>query len=148
MIKLVVVNKTKELNPRRLKAFFQRIQNDFVQKNIRHKKLLLEKKELTLVFLNKKEIQKINFQFRKKNKPTDVLSFQSEDPQSLGELLFCIDVLKSQAKEQKHSLEQEFLYMLIHGLLHLLSYDHEISKKEEKLMFRLQDQCFKQFNNL
>ena len=91
-------------------------------------------------------MKKINSQFRGKNRPTDVLSFESADPNSMGELLFCVDVLKIQARAQNHSLEQEFLYMLVHGLLHLLGYDHELSKKEEMHMFRLQDQCFRQLN--
>lgn len=147
-MKLILVNETKDLKAKRLEAFLKGILRHFSKKKLRNKKKLLSKKELTLVFLNKKEMKKINFQFRGKNKPTDVLSFQSEDPESFGELLFCVDVLKIQAKEQKHSLEQEFLYMLIHGMLHLLDYDHELSKNEEKLMFRLQDQCFKQLNGL
>ncbi len=145
-MKLIVVNKTKDLNTRRLEAFYKKIQTEFLRKNVRNKNLLVEKKELTLVFLNKPEMKRINFQFRRINKPTDVLSFKSEDRASLGELLFCSEVLKIQARQQKHSFEQEFIYMLIHGLLHLLGYDHELSKKEEKRMFHLQDQCFKQFN--
>jgi probable rRNA maturation factor len=150
-MKLILVNETKDLalnlKTKRLEAFLKVILRHFSKVKLRNKKDLLQKKELTLVFLDKKEMKKINFQFRKKNKATDVLSFQSEDPDSFGELLFCVDVLKIQAKEQKHSVEQEFLYMLIHGILHLLGYDHELSKNEEKLMFRLQDQCFKQLND-
>lgn len=146
-MKLILVNETKELKSKRLEAFFKEVLRHFLRVRLRNKKRLLEKKEITLVFLNKLEMKRINHKFRGKNKPTDVLSFQTDDPQSIGELLFCIDVLKIQAKEQGHPLEQEFLYMLIHGLLHLLGYDHELSKKEEKLMFRLQDQCFKQFND-
>ncbi len=150
-MKLILVNQSKDLkkklSQKRLEAFFKVILRHFAKVKLRNKKLLSQKKELTLVFLSSAEMKKINFQFRRKNKPTDVLSFQSTDPLALGELLFCTDVLKIQAKEQKHSLEQEFLYMLIHGLLHLLGYDHELSKNEEKLMFRLQDQCFKQLND-
>ena len=87
-------------------------------------------------------MKNINRQFRKKNKPTDILSFQSADPNSLGELLLCTDVLKEQAVRHGHLFSDEVMYMLIHGLLHLLGYDHEASPKEEKLMFRLQDKCF------
>lgn len=87
-------------------------------------------------------MKKINLQFRNKNKPTDILSFQSEDINSLGELVLCIDVLKAQAKKQRHSLDAEVAYMLIHGILHLLGYDHEASAAEERRMFRLQDKGF------
>ena len=146
MIKLIVVNKSKQLNAQRLEAHFKKIQSHFLKQRLRNKKLLSQKTELTLVFLSRSEMQRINFQFRQKNKATDVLSFESADENSIGEILFCLDVLKMQAKQQRHTLEQELLYMLVHGLLHLLGYDHEISKNEEKLMFHLQDQCFKQLN--
>lgn len=105
---------------------------------------LLKSEMITLVFLDPPQMKKINKQFRGKNKPTDVLSFAPVEEDSLGEILFCVEVLKKQAKEQKHSLDHEFLYMLIHGVLHLLGYDHELSEKEEKLMFRIQDQLFAQ----
>ncbi|MFN9065876.1 MAG: rRNA maturation RNase YbeY, partial [Bdellovibrionales bacterium] len=59
----------------------------------------LKNKTLTLVFLDLKEAKKLNFQFRGKNYATDVLSFSSMDPNSLGELLLCWPVLKKQAKE-------------------------------------------------
>jgi probable rRNA maturation factor len=114
----------------------------FKAKKIRNRKWLESKKELTVVFLSAREMQKINKQFRGKNKPTDVLSFAAVDPSSLGELLFCSEVLKRQAKVQNHSEFAETCYMLIHGFLHLVGYDHELSAAEEKLMFRLQDNCF------
>ena len=149
MIKLVIVNEAlaQNLNIKKVKNNFKLIQTIFLKKRIRNKKLFTSIKEVTCVFLSSKEMKKINFQFRHKNYPTDVLSFNSDDPNSLGELLFCSDVLKSQAKDQGHSFELEFYYMLIHGLLHLLGYDHELSKKEEKLMFSLQDQCFQILNS-
>lgn len=112
-------------------------------KKIRNRSLLNEKKELTVVFLTPLQMKKINFQYRKKNKPTDILSFSAVDPGSLGELLLCSAVLKKQAKEHGHSVNAETFYMLIHGILHLLGYDHEASAEEEKLMFRIQDDCFK-----
>ncbi len=146
MIKLIVVNETQILKQKRLEAFSKTITQFFLTKNIRNKNQLKKAQEITLVFLSPSQMKKINFQFRKKNKATDVLSFHSDDPASLGELLFCIDVLKTQAKVQKHSFEQEFIYLLIHGVLHLLGYDHEISKKERIRMFHLQDQCFSLLN--
>jgi len=119
---------------------------DAVVRGLNHTKVRNQKqlkaKTITLVFLDAADMKQINKQFRGKNKPTDVLSFAAMEKDSLGELLFCLDVLKKQAKEQDHSLENEFLYMLIHGVLHLLGYDHEHSAKEEKLMFRIQDQLF------
>ena len=134
-MKLIQVNQTKKfLAPQDIKSLekvFKQIVKHFKSKKIRHQNWLTEKSELTVVFLTVAEMQRINHQFRKIDKPTDVLSFISDDPQSLGELLFCADVLKTQAIQQNHSQFAETSYMLIHGLLHLLEYDHEISKKEE-----------------
>ena len=124
-------------------ASLLKIVNDLSTKKIRNRKLLGQKKEITIVFLSTADMKKLNFQFRKKNKPTDILSFPSHDPESLGELLLCPEVLQRQAREHRHSVRAETIYMLIHGVLHLLGYDHEQSKAEERLMFRIQDQCFK-----
>jgi rRNA maturation RNase YbeY len=101
---------------------------------------------LTCVFLSSRQMKKINFQFRKKNKVTDVLSFES--PYGPGELLFCLDQIKRQAKDQKHSVSAELSYMLIHGVLHLLGYDHEKSRSQAEKMFEIQDHIFKKWVNL
>lgn len=142
-MKLILVNESKKhIASKDLQVLVKRITQFFLQKKIRNKKLLREKKEITLVFLSASEMRAINNEFRHKDKPTDILSFGSEDPNSLGELLLCLPVLQKQAREQKHSLKHEMSYMIAHGILHLLGYDHELSKAEEKIMFRLQDECF------
>lgn len=144
-MKVVIVNDSKnDIKPKELQVLIDKICDYFLAKKIRNKALLRLKKELSIVFLSTAEMQNINKQFRKKNKATDILSFVSHDPQSLGELLLCLDVLKRQAVKQRHSLKNEITYMLIHGILHLLGYDHELSAKEERLMFRLQDACFEE----
>ena len=145
-MKLIQVNQTaKSLLSDELKSFehvFYQVKKQLLQMRIRNKERLKLCKELTVVFLSSEEMRKINKQFRGYNKPTDVLSFASLEALSLGELLICDDVLKVQAKQQGHGLRAERAYMLIHGVLHLLGYDHELSKKEEKLMFSIQDRCF------
>lgn len=83
-------------------------------------------------------MKKINFQYRKKNKSTDILSFTSGDPDSMGELLLCLPVLQRQARKHNLTLKQEVNLMLVHGFLHLLGYDHEVSAPEAELMERLQ----------
>ncbi len=88
-----------------------------------------------------KEIKKINKKYRKMDKATDVISFANRDEQTLfvpllGEIYICLDVAKAQAKEYKHSLQRELIFLFTHGLLHLLGYDH-MSKKEEKIMMSL-----------
>ncbi len=102
----------------------------------------IQKKELTLVFLNPTAARKLNFEFRNRRYATDVLSFSSEDPDSLGELVLCPQVLQRQAKEHDLSYQKELGYMVLHGVLHLLGYDHEVSEKEAQKMFRLQDELF------
>ncbi len=143
-MKAQVVNQSKSrTHQKKIQAWLDAVVHGLGKTKVRNQKQL-RAKTLTLVFLDAAEMKKINKQFRGKNKPTDVLSFASMETDSLGELLFCLDVLKKQAKEQGHPLENEFLYMLIHGVLHLLGYDHELSKAEEKLMFRIQDALFEQ----
>lgn len=104
-------------------------------------KINLKKKEIVIVFLDTANIKKINLKFRKKNKETDVLSFKSEDPNSLGEILICPQVILRQSKEHKVTFNSELGLMLIHGFLHLLDYDHEISPSEEKIMFKIQEKA-------
>lgn len=101
-------------------------------------------KELTLVFLNEKPAKKINLEFRGKGYATDVLSFESFEPMSFGELIMCPQVLKRQAKEHKLSFQLELGYMLLHGMLHLLGYDHETNETDAKKMFTLQDKIFEE----
>lgn len=142
-MKVTVVNETKKVialkNPSGLVG---EICRHLFKQKVRNRAMLVKKKELVLVFLSSAQMKKINKQFRGKNKPTDILSFAGEDDACLGELLLCSDVLKKQAIKQGHSFQKEAEYMLIHGILHLLGYDHEISAKEEKLMFSIQERCF------
>lgn len=104
-------------------------------------------RELTLVFLDKKPAQKINKEFRGKDYATDVLSFDSMSPDSLGELVLCPEVLKRQAKEHKLTYKMELGYMLMHGVLHLLGYDHETSEADAREMFSLQDSIFEKLRS-
>lgn len=99
-------------------------------------------RHISLVFVSVDEIQRLNQQYRRKNRPTDVLSFSPTEPDSLGELVFSIDVLKRQAKDHQLTLNTELGYMVLHGVLHLLGYDHERSVSESKRMFRIQDKVF------
>jgi probable rRNA maturation factor len=77
---------------------------------------------------------RLNSTYRGKNRPTDVLSFTSPEifkkQGHLGELVICLPVLKSQARELKHTPEIELKVLLVHGLLHLLGMDHELGPKQ------------------
>lgn len=101
-----------------------------------------KEKELGLVFLNENDAKKLNWNYRCKDYPTDILSFDSEDPSALGELVLCPQVITRQAKEHGISLEEEFGYTILHGVLHLLGYDHEKNEESETLMMEIQDEVF------
>lgn len=140
-MELMIVNNSNQKAPRLfIEWWVEHLIKVLSRKAIRNKIKL--KKSLTIVFVNKKQGQKINFEFRNKNYATDVLSFESMDEDSIGELIICMDVIAKQALQQKWAVKWELAYMITHGVLHLLGYDHELSPKEEKLMFSLQDEVF------
>ena len=99
-----------------------------------------ETTNLSIAFVNSKEIQKINKKFRKKDKPTDVLSFEksSKFKDELSEVIICPDYVKKNM-DSRVSLKKELAKMLIHGILHTLGYDHEISILEGDRMFKKQE---------
>lgn len=98
--------------------------------------------EIEFVLTDNSEIHKLNLQYRHKDAPTDVLSFAWEESENsfpgednmLGQIIISLDRAKEQAKEYGHSLEREMAFLSIHGLLHLVGYDHEVGPKEEKRM--------------
>lgn len=106
------------------------------------RKKLAQADSLQMVFVSKSEIKRLNREFRGKDRPTDVLSFAPNEPGSLGELVFSLEVLKQQAREHDMKFHDELGYMVLHGVLHLLGYDHEGSESAANRMFRLQDKVF------
>jgi len=89
---------------------------------------------LSLAFVDKEEIKKLNKKFRKKNKPTDVLSFLLNEKECFGEIIICPEVVKENALKYGIEFRKEMLKVFVHGILHLCGYDHEKSKKEENIM--------------
>ena len=94
------------------------------------KKQFKIKKEISISLLSPVEIKKLNKVYRHKDKVTDVLSFTLGQDNLLGEVLLCVAQAKKQAKASGHSLKREIQILTIHGILHLLGYDHERSEKE------------------
>jgi len=101
----------------------------------------LGRRELVLVFVNSGEMKRLNNLYRQKNYATDVLSFESADEGCIGELVICLPVVRAQSKRTGLSASGELGYMIVHGVLHLLGYDHE-TVKDEAEMFALQDRVF------
>lgn len=100
----------------------------------------------SIIFVTDDEIHEINKTYRKVDRITDVISFAFEDNEDimyndirmLGDIYICIPQMKRQAKEYGHSEKRELSFLTIHGLLHLLGYDH-MTDEEEKEMFALQE---------
>ncbi len=102
----------------------------------------IEHKELIIVFASQQQGRKLNHQFRGKNESTDVLSFAPIEKGCLGEIVLCVPVVKTQAIAHKQTLRKEIAHLVLHGILHLLGYDHGKSDKEARLMFKIQDDIF------
>ena len=113
---------------------------------------------LSVNFVSDEQIKRLNSEFRKIDKVTDVLSFpnlQKKAEESLknfqsdadfdtnmlflGDVLISKNMAKAQAREFGHSMKREVCFLALHGLLHLLGYDH-IEKDDEKIMNKLQDE--------
>ena len=92
----------------------------------------LTQKDVELILTDDKEIQELNKTYRNKDKPTDVLSFPLEDlpGMPLGSIIISVDTAKRGAQEFGHSIDDEITLLFIHGLLHLLGYDHEVDNGE------------------
>ncbi len=92
----------------------------------------LTDKDLELILTTDEEIQELNKTHRQKDKPTDVLSFPLENMPSmpLGSIVISVDTAKKGADEFGHSIEDEIKLLFIHGLLHILGYDHETDNGE------------------
>jgi len=122
---------------------------------IRHALGILKKPEMdiTLRLIDNGEMHRLNQTFRGEDKTTDVLSFNQDiqDPQTgrfyLGDILISVPQAAVQAAEHEHSLEDEIIFLSIHGTLHLLGYDH-YTEDEKAIMWPLQDKLFSQFKGL
>ena len=103
--------------------------------------------ELSLYFTSNEQIQQINLDYRGKDKPTNVLSFESELPSELlaeldyrplGELVFSLEVIQEEAADQGKTLIDHYTHLLVHGCLHLLGLDHETSEADQAQMEALE----------
>lgn len=101
--------------------------------------------EISLLICDDARIKELNMEYREKDYATDVLSFpMSEDPYEeggmLGDIAISLDTAKKQAQEADIALEREISFLFIHGLLHLMGFDHELGEEEEEEMFGLQEE--------
>ena len=92
---------------------------------------------LNVVFVNDKYIRALNKAYRGKDEPTDVLSFSYGADDLIGEVYVSTETATRQAKELKHSLSDELIRLIVHGILHVHGYDHE-KEADFKKMFSLE----------
>lgn len=111
----------------------------------------LENVEFNIIFVDSETIHEINRTYRNVDRVTDVISFALEDNKTieldhriLGDIYICIERAEEQALEYGHSFLRELSFLMIHGLLHLLGYDH-IEKDDEEIMFKKQDDILNEF---
>ena len=110
------------------------------------KKKKLENIVFNLIIVDNEYIHKLNKDYRNIDRETDVISFALEDDKTfnpdiriLGDVYISIDKAKSQSIEYGHSLLRELSFLAVHGMLHLLGYDH-MNIEDEKVMFKLQEE--------
>lgn len=113
----------------------------------------VEKASCSIIIVDNSYIHKLNKEYRGIDRVTDVISFALEDEKSmvipdeirlLGDIYISLDKAKEQAKEYGHSLERELCFLAVHGLYHLLGYDHE-TKEEAEVMFKKQEEVLMEY---
>ncbi len=111
---------------------------------------------VSVSLVDNKYIHRINKKYRHIDRPTDVISFAflddghqydkvlyKEGMVALGDIYISVEKANEQANEYGHSIKRELCFLFVHGLLHLLGYDH-MTKEDEEKMFSLQDEILKQ----
>ncbi|MCX5848304.1 MAG: rRNA maturation RNase YbeY [Deltaproteobacteria bacterium] len=111
-------------------------------------------KEISLYFVDDEKIKQLNRQYLEKDKATNVISFSLREgdygdinPHILGDIVISADTAQKDARKGKFTIEQEIDFLLIHGILHLLGYNHEnTTKKETNKMRRKEKDLFTAIN--
>ena len=145
MNKINIYNNTLELFP------YEKLLKKIINKSLKKEKI--KNANCSVIIVDKKYIKEINKKYRNINKVTDVISFALEDENKclipknihlLGDIYICYEKAKEQAEEYNHSLKREISFLAVHGLFHLLGYDHQ-TKEEEKIMFKKQEEVLEKY---
>jgi probable rRNA maturation factor len=99
------------------------------------------KGDVNICITSNREIQSLNWRFRRKNRPTDVLTFPSTVPNVAGDIAISREIAAANADQLGHSMDTEVKILILHGMLHLAGYDHEIDDGEmeaKEAAFRMQ----------
>ena len=140
-------------NQQKIIKINQRKIEEIIKKVLLHLKVD-EKTEISVLFTDDKFIRTLNNRYRGMDKPTDVLSFslqegavkspEIESDKPLGDIIISAETAQRQADTLNHSIEKELTVLLIHGLLHLIGYDHE-EDKDYKIMREKESKILKMF---
>jgi len=135
--------------------FFKKIARNILKKEGSERKM-----GLSIILVKPWRIKELNKKYRKENRITDVLSFDQgleskrlrfpslpNEYFELGNVVICLSQVKKNARKFKSSFKRELVLVLVHGILHLLGYDHEKSDKEAKKMKEKEEQYLKQALN-
>ncbi|MBQ9792450.1 MAG: rRNA maturation RNase YbeY [Clostridia bacterium] len=154
-----------EINDYALSKNFKKLILNLIKTANKFSKFNQKKVQVAISFVDKEEIKQLNKEHRKINNETDVLSFptlnlkpmerinikdyrEDFDPETkhlmLGDIIICEDVAKEHAEEYGHSFEREVCYLIVHGFLHLLGYDH-MEEEDKKIMRALEEAVLKKY---
>lgn len=113
------------------------------------KLLVSSDSEVSVLFVDDEEITEINRQYLHRNRPTNVIAFPMREgdfgeinPHVLGDIIISVDTALGDANQEDLSFDDEIMYLIIHGLLHLLGYDHEKSQEDAKIMKEKEREVF------
>lgn len=103
-----------------------------------------ESKELNILFDNNEKLRQLNFTYRKKNQPTNVLSFYGYDGNILGDIAISVEKALDESRELSENFDEYILFLVAHGCLHLLGFDHNTMDEYNK-MLTLQENLLKEW---
>ncbi|MCY0906863.1 rRNA maturation RNase YbeY [Sulfobacillus sp. hq2] len=106
----------------------------------------LENAEVSVVLTNDEAVHALNREYRGVDRPTDVLSFSQREGEDanpddpvLGDIVISLDRVAAQAADYGHSFERELGFLTVHGVLHLLGWDHELPDEEQRMMAKTEE---------
>ena len=125
--------------------------NDVINHTLEHENVT--NAYFSVIFIDDEKMHEMNKEYRGIDRTTDVLSFALEDNQTfeteireLGDIFISIPKMEAQAKEYKKKKKRELSFLVCHGLLHLLGYDHTRSEEDEKIHFGIQNEILEDLN--
>lgn len=154
----IVIDLTHDINIEEFNEFLDKLYEDsylefYIKKILELEEIVSDRPlYISILLTDNKNIQAVNRDFRGKDMPTDVISFAYHETEdfdigpydTLGDIVISLERVKEQSEEYNHSFQREFYYVLTHGILHILGYDH-IEEEDKKLMREREEKILSQF---